>query len=185
VFAVTKLDRLAQSVAGLGSAGRALRPSSLRQAAGRRAASCASTAHVGCTPNPSGEHLAGGDRIELSVPGHDEFYWAPCRERSGGRLSPISSAQRTNPWNPSRIGFAFLALLGGFWEPAVQLSNSKHDDQADSTAQFLDWHKPGFLTCRGRKICRRASTHRRRSAHLLSAFRGPYLWLEGSNERRG
>jgi hypothetical protein len=35
----------------------------------------------------------------------------------------------------------FLALLGGFWEPAVQLSNSKHDDQADSTAQFLDWHK--------------------------------------------
>src|SRR4051812_43878810 len=73
VFAVTKLDRLAQSVAGLGSAGRALRPSSLRQAAARRAASCASTAHVGCTPNPSGEHLAGGDRIELSVPGHDEF----------------------------------------------------------------------------------------------------------------
>jgi hypothetical protein len=67
-----------------------------------------------------------GTGFELSVPGHDEFCWAPCREKAEDGSArflllgePFHGTLRIYGFG----GLRFLALLGGFCEPAVQLKD--------------------------------------------------------------
>src|SRR5712671_2120666 len=66
---------------------------------------------------------------------------------TSGFRSPAGSATQEPPELKRCAGFAHIPEIAPWLAEYLEMTvfpNGKHDDQADSTAQFLDWYKTPF-----------------------------------------